>query len=63
MIVIAGKAEGITFDSIYTGYLGTIEQVDQIDQIKELFRNFRVQKHPDNHQSRDSGQRKAVPRL
>ena len=34
------KSEGITFDAIYTGYLGTIEQ---IDQIKELFRNFRDQ--------------------
>lgn len=30
--------EGIKFDAIYTGYLGTIEQ---IDQIKELFANFR----------------------
>ena len=32
------KSEGIAFDAIYTGYLGTIEQ---IDQIKDLFRNFR----------------------
>ena len=32
------KSEGVTFDAIYTGYLGTIEQ---IDQIKELFRTFR----------------------
>ena len=30
--------EGITFDAIYTGYLGSIEQ---IDQMKELFRAFR----------------------
>ena len=32
------QKEGIHFDAIYTGYLGTAEQVDQI---KELFRNFR----------------------
>lgn len=32
------KSEGVEFDAIYTGYLGTAEQVDQI---KELFRNFR----------------------
>ena len=32
------KSEGVTFDAIYTGYLGTI---GQIDQIKELFGNFR----------------------
>ncbi len=32
------KSEGVAFDAIYTGYLGTIEQ---IDQIKELFRSFR----------------------
>ena len=31
-------SEGVAFDAIYTGYLGTAEQ---IDQIKELFRNFR----------------------
>ena len=30
--------EGITFDAIYTGYLGLIAQ---IDQMKELFRDFR----------------------
>lgn len=30
--------EGITFDAIYTGYLGSIAQ---IDQMKELFRAFR----------------------
>ena len=30
--------EGITFDAIYTGYLGSIAQ---IDQMKELFRDFR----------------------
>ena len=30
--------EGITFDAIYTGYLGSIEQ---IDQMKDLFRDFR----------------------
>ena len=32
------KSEGVTFDAIYTGYLGTI---DQIEQMKTLFRNFR----------------------
>lgn len=32
------KSEGVTFDAIYTGYLGTEEQ---IDQMKELFRTFR----------------------
>ncbi len=31
------KSEGVSFDAIYTGYLGTI---GQIDQIKELFRSF-----------------------
>ena len=30
--------EGITFDAIYTGYLGSIAQ---IDQMKDLFRDFR----------------------
>ena len=34
------KNEGVSFDAIYTGYLGTAEQ---IDQIKELFRNFRTE--------------------
>lgn len=32
------KSEGVKFDAIYTGYLGTVEQ---IDQIKELFGSFR----------------------
>jgi pyridoxine kinase len=32
------KSEGVVFDAIYTGYLGTIEQ---IDQVKTIFRNFR----------------------
>lgn len=32
------KSEGVAFDAIYTGYLGTVEQ---IDQIKGLFRSFR----------------------
>lgn len=32
------KSEGVTFDAIYTGYLGTIEQ---IDKIRSLFRTFR----------------------
>jgi pyridoxine kinase len=32
------KSEGVKFDAIYTGYLGTIEQ---IDKIKRLFRDFR----------------------
>lgn len=32
------KSEGVAFDAIYTGYLGTVEQ---IDQIKELFHSFR----------------------
>lgn len=32
------KSEGVTFDAIYTGYLGT---ADQIEQIKELFGKFR----------------------
>ena len=31
--------EGVTFDAIYTGYLGTIEQ---IDQIRELIRTFKT---------------------
>ena len=32
------KSEGVKFDAIYTGYLGTIEQ---IDMIKAVFRDFR----------------------
>lgn len=32
------KSEGVTFDAIYTGYLGTAEQ---IDQVKEIFRSFK----------------------
>ena len=32
------RSEGVSFDAIYTGYLGTPEQ---IDQMKELFRTFR----------------------
>ncbi len=32
------KSEGVEFDAIYTGYLGTIEQ---IDQMKKLFSDFR----------------------
>ena len=32
------KSEGVEFDAIYTGYLGTI---GQIDQMKELFKAFR----------------------
>ena len=32
------KNEGVTFDAIYTGYLGTAEQ---IDTVKEIFRTFR----------------------
>ena len=32
------KSEGVTFDAIYTGYLGTIEQ---IDMMKKLFADFR----------------------
>ncbi len=31
------KSEGVKFDAIYTGYLGTIEQ---IDQMKQLFKDF-----------------------
>lgn len=32
------KSEGVKFDAVYTGYLGTAEQ---IDQMKELFGDFR----------------------
>lgn len=32
------KSEGVKFDAIYTGYLGTVEQ---IGQIKEVFQKFR----------------------
>lgn len=32
--------EGVTFDAIYTGYLGTIEQ---IDQIKNLIKTFKTE--------------------
>ena len=33
------KAEGITFDAIYTGYLGTEEEIDTVIGIIENFRN------------------------
>lgn len=32
------KSEGVTFDAIYTGYLGT---TSQIDQVRKLFESFR----------------------
>ena len=32
------KSQGVKFDAIYTGYLGT---ADQIDLVKEIFREFR----------------------
>ena len=32
------KSEGVTFDAIYTGYLGTVAHVDKV---KQLFRDFR----------------------
>lgn len=34
------KSEGVKFDCIYTGYLGTAQQ---IDQVKEIFRSFRTE--------------------
>ncbi len=33
------KKEGITFDAIYTGYLGTEEEIDTVIRIIETFRN------------------------
>lgn len=33
------KSEDITFDAIYTGYLGTVEQIDQIKALIKMFRN------------------------
>ena len=33
------KQEGITFDAIYTGYLGTEEEIDMVIRIIEEFRN------------------------
>ena len=38
-IVDHWKSENVTFDAIYTGYLGTIEQ---IDQMKRLFKSFKT---------------------
>ena len=38
-IVDHWKSENVTFDAIYTGYLGTIEQ---IDQMKRLFKTFKT---------------------
>ena len=32
------ESEGVAFDAVYTGYLGTIEQ---IDQVRDIFRRFR----------------------
>ena len=32
------KSEGVEFDAIYTGYLGTIEQIDQVKAIFEMFK-------------------------
>ena len=36
------KQEGITFDAIYTGYLGTEEEIDTVTGIIETFRNNRT---------------------
>ena len=33
------KSESVTFDAIYTGYLGTVEQIDQIESLIRMFRN------------------------
>ena len=33
------KSEDITFDAIYTGYLGTVEQIDQIKALIKMFRD------------------------
>ena len=38
-IVRHWKSEGITFDAIYTGYLGTTAQIDQAKAIFKTFRN------------------------
>lgn len=32
------KDEGVTFDAIYTGYLGTVEQIEQVKEIINTFR-------------------------
>ena len=32
------KDEGVTFDAIYTGYLGTAEQIEQVKDIINTFR-------------------------
>ncbi len=37
-IVDHWKSEGVEFDAIYTGYLGTIEQIDQVKRIFDMFR-------------------------
>ena len=39
-IVNHWKEEEITFDGLYTGYLGTI---DQIDMIKDVFKMFKTE--------------------
>ena len=33
------KSEDITFDAIYTGYLGTVKQIDQIKALIKMFRD------------------------
>ena len=33
------KSEDITFDAIYTGYLGTVEQIDQVRSLIRMFRD------------------------
>ena len=33
------KSEDVTFDAIYTGYLGTVEQIDQIKALIKMFRD------------------------
>ncbi|MDD6180998.1 MAG: pyridoxamine kinase [Desulfovibrionaceae bacterium] len=32
------KEEGVTFDAIYTGYLGTVEQIEQIQELIRVFK-------------------------
>ncbi len=33
------KSEGVTFDAIYTGYLGSIGQIDQVRSLFDMFRS------------------------
>ncbi len=54
------QKEGIAFDAIYTGYLGSFEQIQLVSQ---FFDRFGGGGHPGLRRPRHGGQRRAVHRL